>query len=348
MNFNLGFLQSLSKEDKALKKALHNILGFKPKFMPYYVMALTHRSSQKDAKFNNERLEFLGDAFIGSIVGEYLFKKYPTQDEGYLTEMRSKIVSRQSLNSVALKMGLQKLVRYNQQDKILKRSHIFGNAFEALVGAIYLDKGYGATNQFIKHKLIGTYLDIDELETTEYNFKNKLYTWAQKNHYQMDFKLLSEKYEAGRKVFKVAILVNDQEFIEATGFSKKEASQSAAQKALELIETYAAPTFDAILPPEEFTQAENDINEEVSEEVIAAQTEEVANITEEVNTATLSTSNDEANEDVIDETKTEETTVTDATATSENDTETVDAPEDTSTTESTPEDSSEEEEKTQP
>lgn len=268
MSFSLGLFQSLSPEDKALKKALHNILGFKPKFMPYYVMALTHRSAQQDAKTNNERLEFLGDAFIGSIVGEYLFKKYPTQDEGFLTEMRSKIVSRQSLNSVALKMGLQKIVRFNQQDKILRRSHIFGNAFEALVGAIYLDQGYATTNSFIKKKLIGTYLDIDELEITEFNFKNKLYTWAQKNHYQMDFQLISEKFDAGRKVFKVAITVNNQPFIDATGFSKKEASQSAAQKALELIEQDAAPQF---LPlPEEVDQSEIEIvpldNEGINEE----------------------------------------------------------------------------------
>lgn len=110
--------------------------------MPYYVTAVTHRSSDEDLLHNNERLEYLGDAFIGSIVGEYLFKKYPTRDEGYLTEMRSKIVSRQSLNEIALRMGLQKIVRFNKHDKLLRRSQIFGNALEALVGAIYLDKGF--------------------------------------------------------------------------------------------------------------------------------------------------------------------------------------------------------------
>src|SRR5690606_12127451 len=108
---------------------------------------------------NNERLEFLGDAFIGSIVGEYLFKKYPTQNEGFLTEMRSKIVSRQSLNDIAVKMGLPKIVRYNIQDKVLKRSHIFGNALEALVGAIYLDRGFDYTKKFIYQNLLSNYVD---------------------------------------------------------------------------------------------------------------------------------------------------------------------------------------------
>lgn len=234
MRFRL--FHSLSKEDKALKKSLQNILGFKPRYMPFYVTALTHRSANTEA-LNNERLEFLGDAFIGSIVGEYLFKKYPTQDEGYLTEMRSKIVSRQSLNAVAIKMGLQKLVRFNHQDRILKRSHIFGNALEALVGAIYLDQGYATTNTFIKKKLIGTFLDIDELEQTEFNFKNRLYTWAQKNHYSLEFNTIKESFEAGRKIFYVGLFVNNQLFIEASGYSKKEASQTAAQKALETIET---------------------------------------------------------------------------------------------------------------
>jgi ribonuclease-3 len=225
-----------SKEDKELRKALKNILGYKPKYLPFYISAITHRSYTDAAVDNNERLEFLGDAYIGSIVGEYLFKKYPTKDEGYLTEMRSKIVSRQSLNDIALRMGLQKVVRFNRNDRLLRRSQIFGNALEALVGAVYLDVGFEKTRKFILKQMLATFIDIDELEVTEYNFKNKLYTWAQRNNKVIVFETVQESIQAGRKVFEVVIQVDGDNFITATGYTKKEASQLAAHRALEKIE----------------------------------------------------------------------------------------------------------------
>ena len=128
--------------NKQLLLQLEHLLGYTPTHLPYYQLALMHRSRIEELAHNNERLEFLGDAILGSIVAEYLFKKYPNQSEGYLTEMRSRIVRRETLNSVALRMGLQKLVQYNQADKSLSRSHIFGNALEALVGAVYIDVIY--------------------------------------------------------------------------------------------------------------------------------------------------------------------------------------------------------------
>jgi len=225
----------VTDDDRALQKALKNIMGFSAGYLPYYISAITHRSQNEHTSNNNERLEYLGDAFIGSIVGEYLFKKYPTRDDGYLTEMRSKIVSRSSLNEIALRMGLQKLVRYNKQDKLLRRSHIFGNALEALVGAIYLDKGFEKTRKFILKRLLATYIDIEELETTEYNFKNKLYTWAQRGSKKLEFVTISEKLEAGRKVFTVGVEVDGEIMVQASGWNKKEASQLAAQKALEMV-----------------------------------------------------------------------------------------------------------------
>jgi ribonuclease-3 len=229
-----------SEEDKALQKALKNILGFKPGYLPYYTSAITHRSQSDQIAHNNERLEYLGDAFIGSIVGEYLFKKYPTRHEGYLTEMRSKIVSRHSLNEIALRMGLQKIVRFNKNDKMLRRSHIFGNALEALVGAVYLDVGFEKTRRFILKRILATYIDMEELEITEYNFKNKLYTWAQRNGKQIEFVTLSEKLEAGRKVFTVSIEVDGESFMVASGYTKKEAGQMAAQKAMEKVDAESA------------------------------------------------------------------------------------------------------------
>lgn len=229
--------QRRSDEDRILKKALTNILGFKPKHLQFYITAFTHRSANDDLNANNERLEFLGDAFIGSIVGEYLFKKYPNKDEGFLTEMRSKIVSRNSLNEIALRMGLQKLVRFNRNDKLLRRSNIFGNCLEALVGAIYLDRGFEKTQKFILKNLLYNYIDIDDLEATDFNFKNKLYNWAQTHNHALDFVTLGESNEAGRRVFTVGIEIDGELFIQATGYNKKAAGQTAAQKALEQLET---------------------------------------------------------------------------------------------------------------
>lgn len=223
-------------DDKELKKALKNILGFLPGNLRFYITAFTHRSSNEDLVANNERLEFLGDAYIGSIVGEYLFKKYPNRDEGFLTEMRSKIVSRNSLNDIALKMGLQKLIRFNKNDKMLRRSNIFGNCLEALVGAIYLDKGFEKTRKFILKNMLYNYIDIDDLEITDFNFKNKLYNWAQVNNHVLDFVTLGESNEAGRRVFTVGIEIDGELFIKATGYNKKAAGQTAAQKALEQLE----------------------------------------------------------------------------------------------------------------
>ena len=236
MSIPRNIFSRFSEEDKALQKALKNILGYKPRYLPFYISAITHRSQSDLISTNNERLEFLGDAFIGSIVGEYLFKKYPTRHEGYLTEMRSKIVSRVSLNEIALRMGLQKIVRFNKNDKMLRRSHIFGNALEALVGAIYLDVGFDKTRKFILKQVLATFIDMEELEVTEYNFKNKLYTWAQRGGRHIEFVTISEKLEAGRKVFTVGIEVDGDIFMTATGYTKKEAGQTASQKAMEKVE----------------------------------------------------------------------------------------------------------------
>jgi ribonuclease III len=236
LSLSRNIFSRFSEEDKALQKALKNILGYKPRYLPFYISAITHRSQSDLVSTNNERLEFLGDAFIGSIVGEYLFKKYPTRHEGYLTEMRSKIVSRVSLNEIALRMGLQKIVRFNKNDKMLRRSHIFGNALEALVGAIYLDVGFDKTRKFILKQVLATFIDMEELETTEYNFKNKLYTWAQRGGRHIEFVTISEKLEAGRKVFTVGIEVDGEMFMTATGYTKKEAGQMASQKAMEKVE----------------------------------------------------------------------------------------------------------------
>ncbi len=194
-----------------------------------------HRSQIEEIEQNNERLEFLGDAMLGSIVAEYLFKRYPTQPEGYLTELRSRIVRRETLNNVALRMGLHKLVKYNQNDRGLSRSHIFGNALEALIGAVYLDKGFSRTRKFILNQIIKPYIDLELLESTDTNYKNQLLSWAQKLGHTLTFDTLEERNEGSRKVFTVGIMLNGELVASGNGYNKKEAGQVAAQKALETL-----------------------------------------------------------------------------------------------------------------
>jgi ribonuclease-3 len=226
-----------SSPNKQLLLQLEHLLGFTPHHIAYYQLALMHRSKPEDVTDSNERLEFLGDAILGAIVAEYLFKKYPYQPEGYLTELRSRIVRRETMNNVALRMGLNKLVQYNQNDKGLSRSHIFGNALEALIGAVYLDKGFIKTRKFILNQIIRSYIDLDMMESTDTNYKNQLLSWAQRNNHVLSFDTLEEKMESTRKLFTVGVMIDGELLVSGTGFNKKEAGQVAAQKALEKINT---------------------------------------------------------------------------------------------------------------
>lgn len=226
-------LTNLFSPNRQLLHQLEHLLGFKPDYLPYYELALMHRSQLDETQYNNERLEFLGDAILGAIIAEYLFKKYPLQDEGFLTELRSRIVRRETLNNVAMRMGLNKLVQYNQNDKGLGRSHIFGNALEALIGAVYLDKGFIKTKSFILKEFIKSYVDVDTLEVTDKNYKNKLLSWAQRNGHVISFETLEEKTEGSRKLFSIGILLDNELIATGNGYNKKDAGQVAAQKALE-------------------------------------------------------------------------------------------------------------------
>lgn len=221
--------------DKDLLVQLEHLLGFTPRHLPYYQLAFTHRSNGEVVLDNNERLEFLGDAILGAVVAEYLFKKYPYQPEGFMTEMRSRMVRRESLNAVALRMGLNKMVNYNQQDRGLSRSHIFGNALEALVGAVYLDVGYTRTRSFILKGIVKAYMDIDVIEATDTNHKNKLLSWAQRGGRKVVFDVVNEQQEGARKVFTIAVMLDGEEVAKGTGYNKKEASQVASLKAIEAI-----------------------------------------------------------------------------------------------------------------
>lgn len=219
--------------NKEFKKQLSNVLGFTPGKMSIYKTALSHRSIREGADENNERLEFLGDAVLSSIIAHYLFRKYPYKGEGFLTEMRSKMVNRQKLNEIALKMGLKKITFYNKFDNALKISQIFGNTLEALIGAVYLDKGYRKTQQWVEEQIIYPHMFTDDLEVIEINIKNRLYGWANKNGKTLEFTTLSEKIEHGRRLFTIGATIDGEVIAEGKGYNKKDASQVAAQQAVE-------------------------------------------------------------------------------------------------------------------
>jgi ribonuclease-3 len=226
---------STNSEDKQLLLQLEHLLGFTPRYIEYYRLALMHRSKPDDVTASNERLEFLGDAILGAIIAEYLFKKYPYQPEGYLTELRSRIVRRETMNNVALRMGLNKMVQYNQNDRGLSRSHIFGNALEALIGAVYLDQGFNKTRTFILNQIIKAYIDLDTMENTDTNYKNQLLSWAQRNGKTLVFETLEEKTEGTRKLFTVGVLLDGVIVANGTGYNKKDAGQVAARAAMDVL-----------------------------------------------------------------------------------------------------------------
>lgn len=216
-------------------RRLRSIIGFTPSRLSIFKLAFSHKSTSSSsdktyANQNNERLEYLGDAVLGTIVAEYLFKKYPNSNEGFLTKMRSKIVKRQSLNSIGDKMGLDVLLNEFNPTRISRS--MLGNAVEALVGAVYLEKGYARTHHFVVNKILRNYVNIHELESFDDNYKSQLLEWCQKNGQSISYKLLARyKYEK-RDRFRVAVMVNNQRVATADDFNKKSAEQTASERAM--------------------------------------------------------------------------------------------------------------------
>lgn len=222
-----------SKNNNQLENQLKNVLGLKPGNYSLYFTALSHRSFKEGSDENNERLEYLGDAVLSTVIADYLFKRYPYRGEGFLTEMRSKMVNRQQLNDIALKMGVKKLTLYNKFDNYLKGSQIFGNTLEALVGAVYLDKGYKKTQKWIVRQVILPYLFVDDLEQIDINLKNRLIGWASKNGKKLEFETIHEKLEGNRRIFTIAVVLDGEILAEGKGYNKKDASQEAAHIAID-------------------------------------------------------------------------------------------------------------------
>lgn len=179
---------------------------------------------------HNERLEYLGDAILSTIVAEYLFKKYPGKDEGFLTKMRSKLVKRKTLNSLANDMGLDIILAAYSQGRMSKS--MMGNAFEALIGAIYLERGFRGTKDYVINEVLLKHIDIHELESMDDNFKSQLLEWGQKNSVNVDYKLVSKYKQDKRDRFKVAVMVGGDEVAKADDYNKKSAEQLASERAL--------------------------------------------------------------------------------------------------------------------
>ena len=204
------------------------VLGFYPQNLELYKQALTHRSYQKKTGPHNERLEFLGDAVLGSVVGEILYNNFPDENEGFLTQMRSKIVNRKTLNKLAYEINLNKLVMHHRS---ASHKSIYGNALEALIGAVYIDKGQDKTVDFIKNTLLLPHLNLNNLTQEVASYKSKVLEWGQQNKKDINFKILETTGKDHKKFYKVALLLENEEIAQGAGSSVKGAEEQASQKA---------------------------------------------------------------------------------------------------------------------
>lgn len=305
ITFFSNFKYYFSK-DRVLFIRIKQITGITPLNLSCYKQSLRHHSiaskiHNSGSKDSNERLEFLGDAVLNSVIAEYLFKKYPYKDEGFLTELRSKIVSRVSLNDLALKIGLSELVEYDRKSmqNINVRNSIFGNALEAFIGAIFLDKGFKKSKYFIIEKLLRLHIDVDKLQQTEKNFKGRLIEYTQKSGMNLDFKV-DELAHGKQKIFKVSVIVNKKVFGEAEHTNKKQAEQQASEKAIELLKN----------TPKDFFTLEEKI--EIREEEVF-----VDEAIEETLTETINESNDNLINENLEDSLSEETELEDLLAETE-------------------------------
>jgi ribonuclease-3 len=224
------------RKEKELYSSLYEILGFYPKDIKYYKQALLHKSIMKREKgkpINNERLEFLGDAILDAVVGHIVYRHFEGKREGFLTNTRSKIVQRETLNKLAQELGVTQLILSSGHNSS-HNSYLGGNAFEALVGAIYLDRGYDACMRFMEKRILGQLINIDKVAYKEVNFKSKLIEWSQKNRVNIEFKLLEQKKDQdGSPTFNYQVMIEGIEGGKGSGYSKKESQQTASKLTLQ-------------------------------------------------------------------------------------------------------------------
>jgi len=227
-----SFFGQKRKSDQQLVLALKNIFGFKPQNISLYKLAFRHKSvaptETNGFRHSNERLEYLGDAVLGSCVADFLFKKYPYKDEGFLTEIRSRIVSRQHLNSLSRKLGIDRLIQTSRENQMTGTS-ILGDAFEAFIGALYLDKGYRFTYKIVVRKIIQNHIDLDDLVVKDVNFKSKLIEWAQRERKDIEFELADETENSRKmRIYHVNLKIDNELVAQGQDYSIKKAEQGAA------------------------------------------------------------------------------------------------------------------------
>ena len=257
-------IRLLFRKDKESYFCFYKILGFYPRNIQLYQQALLHKStsirSEKGRPLNNERLEFLGDAILDAIVGDIVYKHFEGRREGFLTNTRSKIVQRETLNKLAVEIGLDKLVKYSTRSSS-HNSYMYGNAFEAFIGAIYLDQGYERCKRFMEEKIFKNYIDLDKMSRKEVNFKSKLIEWSQKSKVEVSFELIEQFLDEDyNPMFHTEIRIEGISAGKGTGYSKKESQQNAAQAALKKIKNDAS--FKEQI---EATKAQNHLSENTEE-----------------------------------------------------------------------------------
>ncbi len=234
-------IRLLSKRSKEPYLSIYKIVGFYPDNIHLYEQAFLHKSSSIEAGdgrwMNNERMEFLGDAILDAIVADIVYKHFQNKREGFLTNTRSKIVQRETLNRVAVELGLDKMVVYSAKLNS-HNNHMYGNALEALIGAIYLDKGYDTCYRFIRDVIIKKYIDLDNIAKKEVNFKSSLIEWSQKNKLEISFELIESFTDNdGNPVFQTGVFLADEQIGVGIGYSKKESQQNAAKMAVKKLRT---------------------------------------------------------------------------------------------------------------
>lgn len=281
-------IRLLFHKDRESYFCFYKILGFFPRNIRFYEQALLHKStsirSEKGRPLNNERLEFLGDAILDAIVGDIVYKHFEGRREGFLTNTRSKIVQRETLNKLAVEIGLDKLVKYSTRSSS-HNSYMYGNAFEAFIGAIYLDQGYERCKQFMKKKILKNYIDLDKMSRKEVNFKSKLIEWSQKTKMEVSFELIEQFLDQDyNPMFHTEVRIEGLSAGTGTGYSKKESQQNAAQMALKKIKSDEA--FKEAIETakiQNHAAKENMATEEtqiVAEEASAVETSEVLEATD--------------------------------------------------------------------
>ena len=280
-------IRLLFHKDRESYFCFYKILGFFPCNIRFYQQALLHKStsvrSEKGRPLNNERLEFLGDAILDAIVGDIVYKHFEGRREGFLTNTRSKIVQRETLNKLAVEIGLDKLVKYSTRSSS-HNSYMYGNAFEAFIGAIYLDQGYERCKQFMEEKILKNYIDLDKMSRKEVNFKSKLIEWSQKNKMEVSFELIEQFLDQDyNPMFHTEVRIEGLSAGTGTGYSKKESQQNAAQMALKKIKSD-----EAFKEAIEIAKIQNHTAEE---DIVAEETEAATEESAETDSHTLALDN---------------------------------------------------------